>query len=63
MGAEPLLWWVLDCGNREIKHPGKLKVALIPAGNSHDGSGSVPHQYIVRDPNRNLSARYRIGCK
>ncbi len=46
--------------NRDIVFPGKLEVPLIVGGNSHDGTGTVIHENVIGNPDRNLFSIYGI---
>ena len=49
-----------DLDDREVKFLCKVPVSLIMCGNRHDCTGSVGHQHIVRNPDRNLLAIHGI---
>ncbi len=49
-----------NLNNRKVKFLCKFPVTLIVCRNCHDGAGTVSHEYIVANPNRNLLAVYRI---
>ena len=45
-----------DLNDRNVEFSCKLKVTVIMGRNTHDRSGTVIRQYIVRQPDRNLCA-------
>ncbi len=45
---------IVDRENGELVLQCKLKIALIACGHTNDGSGSISHQYIISDPDRDF---------
>src|SRR5437868_6947458 len=48
-----------DANDRQIELRRELEVALIVAGNAHNGTRSVLHQHVIGDPDGNLLLRRR----
>ena len=51
---------LLNRRNGQAELAGELEVAFVAARNRHDRTGSVSHQYVVGDPDRNRLAVQRI---
>ena len=44
--------WQNNGTNRQTELAGELEVPLIAKGNGHDRAGSVPHQDVISNPDR-----------
>src|SRR5262245_30209667 len=52
-----------DFSNLQSKRFCKFIVALVMSWDGHDCTVAIRHQYVVRDPDRNLFVIYRVDCK
>src|SRR4029079_18595037 len=49
-----------DTHDRKREHVRELEIALVVSGHGHDRTGSVLHEHVVGDPDRNGRAGRRI---
>ncbi len=61
--VEPLRRRLHDADDREIELGGELEVAVVVRGDGHDRPGSVAHEHVVGDEDRDSAAGGRVDCE
>ncbi len=54
--------WLDRADDLDAVQRGEVPVALVLAGDAHDGAGSVAHQHVVGDENRDVLSVHRDGA-